>query len=797
MNKFGKIIAGTLAGVIIGGSIGTGLAYKFSPTFKEKVDNVFHIGDKKDELKKQIEELKQQLEAYKDAENTIKTLQNEKAQLQAEKVDLQKRFDENQNTIKTLQAEKTKLSEDMQNQIDELNVRIANLEKEQTDLQKRIADLEKRVSTLEIQVADLQKQVADKQTQIDKLSEKITNLWSVFENYTIYTDAEDKGETPPATEIKQSDKEALEERISQLETKVAELESTKADKTTEKQAKQEIINNYNNQKETINNNITNNNTTINNYNTTINNNENTINDYTTTIESNNTTIANNNNTINELENKENRTDEEQTTLDNLKRENSDLQDDNATKQSEIERLQTEIDTARTNVENLEKTNQEQQAQVSDLERRVSELEGEVTTIDNDISNLDKSINSVNSQINKFENFIKNSTIIDDSGTTDPSEPTDPSNPDTPSEDFKLEYGKRYFTELSDFTTSEEIDNYFAQHSEFVYNKTTDLSQSGILEQIPSAYYLNYGYKIADKNNMELEKYIQFSYLFFKSEDKEKLISWFKANINVVGDYSKYCNYYLIGEDFIYMEGFVEGSNTCISFANENVSKTIICYERKDGIFIEDDKSDEIKRVYESGRGWNLKIKNETAFAYGVENKGIVAVDMINDTATTLTDNGTWTVYSQAENNISFINSESAKQLTYNVETKEITISDYKEFTEPKVLYTGGNYQLTFSNFKNSWLHNELKNEANKEFLNSGYKDIDKVSNLQIQDYISNSVAYKKGGQIALFVFYDNANEFENATKVKEYIDSMEGTDNCVLGYYIVSDVGAYIEFTGI
>lgn len=794
MNKFGKIIAGTLAGVIIGGSIGTGLAYKFSPTFKEKVDNVFHIGDKKDELKKQIEELKQQLEAYKDAENTIKTLQNEKAQLQAEKVDLQKRFDENQNTIKTLQAEKTKLSEDMQNQIDELNVRIANLEKEQTDLQKRIADLEKRVSTLEIQVADLQKQVADKQTQIDKLSEKITNLWSVFENYTIYTDAEDKGETPPATEIKQSDKEALEERISQLETKVAELESTKADKTTEKQAKQEIINNYNNQKETINNNITNNNTTINNYNTTINNNENTINDYTTTIESNNTTIANNNNTINELENKENRTDEEQTTLDNLKRENSDLQADNATKQSEIERLQTEIDTARTNVENLEKTNQEQQAQVSDLERRVSELEGEVTTIDNDISNLDKSINSVNSQIIKFQNFIKNSTIIDDSGTTDPSEPTDPSNPDTPSEDFKLEYGKRYFTELSGFITTEEIDNYFAQHSEFVYNKTTDLSQSGILEQIPSAYYTSGGYKRADEQNPELEKYIEFSYMFFNSEDKQKAINFMKSGLAGMGEeeLAEYCNYYKVTDKYIYLEAKNSGVENSYHFGD---NKCITSYARRDGIFIENMQTGETTKVYENGRNWNFYLCDSVAFAFG-EDKGLLAINLNTNEVQVLTDAETWNVITREEKTITFLNSERTKQLTYSIETYDFSISDYKEdveIKEPTIFKENGT--RTVKDFNNILLNRGAKEEATKTLLDYGYKYLgNNGTGLQQQDYVTDSSLYNNGSKMALFVYFDTIDAF---TRAWNYIEqNMEEKDNCIIDYFIISDVGAYIEFSG-
>lgn len=501
MNKFGKIIAGILAGTILVGSAGT-IAYKYSPTFKDKVDKVFHIGDKKDDLKKQIEELKQQLEDFKGAENTIKNLQAEKTQLQAEKEALQKQFDENQKQIETLQAEKAKLSQDMQAQIDELNARIANLEKSQTDLQKRIDNLEKRVETLETQVADLQKQVADKQTQIDKLSDKITDLWSVFENYTIYTDSTDKGETPPATEIKKSDKEALEERIAQLETKVSELENTKADKETEKHEKQKIINNYNNQKTTINQTIENNTTIINNCNTTINNNTTTINDYSKTIDSNNTTISNNNNTIKELEQKESRTDEEQTQLDNLKKENSDLQSDNATKQSEIERLQTEIDTARTNVEKLEKTNQEQQAKVSDLEKRVSELEGEVKTIDNDISNLDKSINSLNSQINKFQNFIKNSTIIDDSGTTDP-------NPDTPSEQIS-EYGSRVSDlDLTNLNSAETIDSYFAQNTNYTFNSTADKEQIGTNNKITTAYYMA---QAVDENSS-----IEMYFILYKNE----------------------------------------------------------------------------------------------------------------------------------------------------------------------------------------------------------------------------------------------------------------------------------------
>ena len=733
MNKFGKIIAGTLAGIVVLGSAGTGLVYKFSPTFKDKVDNVFHIGNKKDELKKQIEELKQQLEAFKDAENTIKNLQAEKAQLQAEKDDLQKQFDENQKKLETLQAEKSKLSEDMQAQIDELNVKIANLEKEQSDIQKRIDDLEKRVSTLETQVADLQKQVADKQTQIDKLSDKIADLWSVFENYTIYTDAEDKGETPPATEIKQSDKEALEERIAQLETKVAELESNKADKTTEKQAKQEIINNYNEKKITINNNITNNVTIINNSKTTINDNSKTINDYTSTINSNNTTIANNNNTIKDLENKESRTDEEQTTLDNLKKENEDLQTDNTTKQSEIEKLQTEIDTAKANVENLEKKNTEQQAQVEDLEKRVSELEAEVKTIDNDISNLDKSIDSVNSQIDKFEKFIKNSTIVDDSGTTDPSKP------DTPSEDFELEYGKMYFTDLADFTTSEELDEHFAAQSDIVYYKTTDLSQSGILEQIPSAYFTIGGYKLADEQNEQLETYIEFAYLFFKAEDKQKAIEYMKSGLAGMSeeDLAEYCNYYKVTDEYLYLEAKVGGSSNSGYFED---GKCITSYGRKDGIFIENKQTGEIIKVYDSGRLWNFFFTglNSITFAYG-NNNGLIVINTDTNAVQVLTDNDTWNHFDGTVENVTYIrNADNTKRISYNLETGEFTISDYKEPTEQtsKIIIDGQGYEFVVGSTFKDWLNSEY-NTNNFLQVNNQIENFKKTKVLTLDEKVVN------------------------------------------------------------
>lgn len=794
MGKFGKIIAGTVAGILVIGSAGTGLAYKFSPTFKDKVDNVFHIGDKKEDLKKQIEELKQQLEAFKDAENTIKNLQAEKDQLQKEKDELQKQFDENQKQIAILKQEKSQLSEEMQAEIDELNTRISSLEKEQSNLQNRIDSLEKRVSDLEIQVADLQNQVADKQTQIDQLSTKITDLWSVFENYTLYTDAEENGEEPPVTEIKQSDKEALEERINQLETKVAELENTKADKTAEKQTKQEIINKYNNQKITINQTITNNNSTINNYNDKITNNNSAISDYSKTIDSNNTTISNNNNTIKELEQKESLTESEQTQLDNLKSENDQLQKENETKQSEIEKLQAEINTAKSQVAELEQVNQEQQMQVTDLEKRVAELESEVKVIESELSNLDKSIASVNSQISKFENFIKNSTIIDDSGTTDPNEPTNPDTPSTPTE--SVEAGDRYFDfniEMSDSNYDEFFKDY---DCDFQSTKEVENINSLLNGTIPSAYYLAQG--MVDLSSEEITFRRYFGVVMFDVSDRENALNYY---FNAIKDNESTTYYYYLSNNILYFEYFEEKQkpNVCNHLEIKEVQEN---YEETE-FYI----SYDLVR-YCSGCGEELSretimtlIDDVTVSIFTIENKeysfivGEYFKDWINSENNTL---NLLEVNGQVEN------FEKTMVLTLNGAVVKVEdaivengIYEFKNKTieeETETTYVGGasksnpdlgalaTKESAYEYLKEATTENGATMYSNVQSATSGY-------NLQ---NVTDSLVLAEtdwGGYISI-VHYQK----ENMQNVLNYIlEEMEGKDNCQIVFYYITETFAVVE----
>lgn len=134
-------------------------------------------------------------------------------------------------------------------------------------------------------------------------------------------------------------------------------------------------------------------------------------------------------------------------------------------------------------------------------------------------------------------------------------------PDTPS-DFKLEFGNRYFNEIADFNTCEELDNFFDEHTDkFAYGKTTnleDFEELGILEQISSVYYGCGGYKVADKQNEQLESYIQFSYLFFKTDDKQKAIDYLKSGLAGLSeeDLAKYCQYYKVKDNYIYLEAIL-------------------------------------------------------------------------------------------------------------------------------------------------------------------------------------------------------------------------------------------------
>lgn len=719
MGRFFKILALTLV-ALLAGTGAVGIATTISPAFRERVELILNLKD----------------------ENSIQFLKDK---------------------IKGYQSQ----VDDLNMQIKDLQNRVEELQESDTSLNAKIAELKARVSELESQVASLEKTISDLNLQVDTLIEQVDSMWNIFDNYQINDDYQ-SGATSEKPKLTPKEKEMVDDQVKKLESKIEDLTNQVKDLNN-------TINDLNSQIEDLKKDKSDaedkkkkNDATIIEKRTEITNITTTINDYRTQIENNNqkyednrTQIQNNNVTINELEKKENKTEEEQNQLNSLKETNSKLETENTkieeqrdVLQEQLNQCQEQVNQLNSQVTELENNNKIYTKQINDLDSQITAMESQVSEIQTSASTIQSNIDKAQAKANKFKSLISNAIIVkpsdpdtptdpDKPGTTDPSEPTDPepSEPDTPSDDTKVEYGTRYFKDLESFTTSEELDNYFAQHSEFVYNKTTDLSHSGILEQIPSAYFTSGGYKIEDEQNLELEKYIQFSYLFFKTEDKQKAIDYMKKSLVGMSEeeIAKYCNYYKVADNYIYLEGVSDGGSTSYNLHIGKRAISIVSYARKDGIFIED--NGKITKVYDFGRNWSFDVFDSVVFAFG-ENKGIVAIDLSINGFQVLTNAGTWNNFCGTDGNLTYIrNAEGTKQITYNLETNEFTISDYKEPEEPsvttsKIFIDGEGYEFVVgSNFKD-WLNSEYNTNKFLQ-VNNQFENFEKTKVLTLDDKVVN------------------------------------------------------------
>ena len=313
-----------------------------------------------------------------------------------------------------------------------------------------------------------------------------------------------------------------------------------------------------------------------------------------------------------------------------------------------------------------------------------------------------------------------------------------SEPDTPSEDFELEYGKRYFTELADFTTSEELENYFKENKDYKFSSLSGdkLVDSGLTNIIPSAFYMCDGYKLVDYNSSN-ETYISFSYMLFEAKDKQTAIDFLKNNLT--DEMLKQINYYLISDNFIYAEYISTGSDFSTDYTE---GKSLVSYERKDGLFVRDNTTNEITQIYSKGRNWNINSgwlsSNKIVFATS-KNNGIIVINSIDDSVKVLTDNDTWNNFDGIVEDVTYIrNADNTKQIAYNLETGEFTISDYKEPTEQisKILIDGQGYEFVVGSTFKDWLNSEY-NTNNFLQVNNQIENFKKTKVLTLDDKVVN------------------------------------------------------------
>lgn len=711
MGRFFKILAITLV-AILAGSGAIGIATTILPEFRERVELILNLKD----------------------ENSIKYLKDK---------------------IKGYQSQ----VDDLNMQIKNLQERVKELQESDTSLNAKIVELKARVSELESQVANLEKTISDLNLQVDTLTEQVGAMWNIFDNYQINDDYT-SGVTSEKPKLTPKEKAMVDDQVKKLESKIEDLTNQVNDLNNTINDLNKTINDLKNDKANAEDKKKKNDAKIIEKKTEITNITTTINDYRTQIQNNNqkyednrTQIQNNNVTINELEKKENKSDEEQNQLNSLKETNSKLETEN-TKieeqrdllQEQLNQCQEQVNQLNSQVTELENNNKIYTKQISDLDSQITAMESQVSEIQTSASTIQSNIDKAQAKANKFKSLTSNAIIVSPTnpdspvdpkpGETDPSEPTDP---DTPSEDTKVEYGTRYFKDLESFTTSEQFES-LKENKNYNFSSMTGdaLADGGFTQIVPSISYMGFGYKLADYNS-DSETYQTFSFMLFDEKDRQTAIDFLKNNLT--GGMLEQTNYYIVGSNYIFVENISTGNTSTSSYTD---GKELVCYSRKNGIFIKNTSTNEITKIYDKGRDWSfndgwLDSKN-IVFATCNDN-GIVVINATDDSVKVLTDNGTWNNFCGTDGNITYIrNIEGTKQIAYNLETKEFTISDYKE--EPteqisKIVINGyQTYEFVVGSTFKDWLNSKY-NAGKFLQVNNQIENFEKTKVLTLNDKVVN------------------------------------------------------------
>lgn len=271
--------------------------------------------------------------------------------------------------------------------------------------------------------------------------------------------------------------------------------------------------------------------------------------------------------------------------------------------------------------------------------------------------------------------------------------------DTPEapDDFALEYGIKHFTDLAVNPTQTDLENYFKNNENYHFSSQSGeaLVNSGLTQTIPSLSYMCNGYKLEDYNSTK-ETYISFQYILYDSIDKQNIINFLKSNLT--GEMLKQINYYTIQDSYSYIE-YIVGSQESRSSYTEG--KSLVSYDRKDGLYIRNNTTNEVTQIYSKGRSWNIHDRwlqtNSKVIATSVNN-GVIVINSTDDSITVLTDSDTWDDFNNndADNMLYIKNATNTKQISYNLETGESSITDVEQQPTIKILkFNVGDTEYTF------------------------------------------------------------------------------------------------------
>lgn len=213
----GKIIAGTLAGLVMLGGIAGGGYY----AYKQIKDRDKTIEDQKTTIGQLEEDNKVSKEKIEQLTNDLSAKVSEIAEKDKQIVEKDNLIEENNHKIQTLNNQKTTLlasvaeidnkltsttdAVDVDNlearktailgQIDTLNVEIANLTNEKTQLQSEIATLTSEKTQLQNQIDSLNKQIVELTNKLNNVSRNLNNATVTFKYtynnlaYSVFDDA--------------------------------------------------------------------------------------------------------------------------------------------------------------------------------------------------------------------------------------------------------------------------------------------------------------------------------------------------------------------------------------------------------------------------------------------------------------------------------------------------------------------------------------------------------------------------------------------------------------------------------
>ena len=225
-------------------------------------------------------------------------------------------------------------------------------------------------------------------------------------------------------------------------------------------------------------------------------------------------------------------------------------------------------------------------------------------------------------------------------------------------------------------------------------------------------------------------------MLYDSKDKQTVINLMKSNLT--GEMLKQINYYTIQDSYSYIE-YIVGSQESITAYTEG--KSLISYDRKDGLYIKNNTTNEVTQIYSKGRSWNIHDRwlqtNSKAIATSVNN-GVIVVNSTDDSVTVLTDSDTWNDFNSndADNMLYIKNTTNTKQISYNFETGESSITDVEQ--QPTIRLSKFNvgdetYDFEEGTIFKDWLGSKYNTNGFNQNESNQIQNTDKTAILVLAD----------------------------------------------------------------